>query len=245
VDLARGTPTRLTFGGTNDNPIWTPDGRALVYGGNKDSKSGLYQVPADGSGQPQLILAAAEPVPTSFAPDGQTLLFHQPGPGGRSRIMVLPLDAGGGTPTPYPLRESSASDADARVSPNGKWVAFVSTETGRPEVYVLPFTGSGAKVQISADGANRPRWSATGRELFFWSSALSNATLFSSVIQPAPFAASAPQKLFSASAGATGTTWGVAPDGQHFLVESVQSGGTLVTVTNWFDELRRRAPVKK
>jgi eukaryotic-like serine/threonine-protein kinase len=242
VDMARGTPTRLTFGGTNDNPIWTPDGRALVYSGNKDGNPGLYKVPADGGGQPQLILAATEPVPTSFAPDGKTLVFHEPVPGGRTRITVFPLDARSGTPTPHPLREGSASDADARVSPDGKWVAFVSTESGRPEVYVLPFAGSGAKVQISADGANRPRWSATGRELFFWSSDGGNATLFSSAIQPAPFAASVPQKLFSAFAG---STWGVAPDGQHFLVESVQSGSTLVIVTNWFDELRRRAPVKK
>ena len=121
-------------------------------------------------------------------------------------------------------------------------MAFTSTESGRPEVYVLPFPGSGAKVQISADGARRPRWSPSGRELFFWSSAGGNATLFSSTTQLSPFAASAPQKLFTTLAG---TTFGVAPDGQHFLVESVQSSGTLVTVTNWFDELRRRAPVKK
>ena len=154
--------------------------------------------------------------------------------------MVLPLDAKSGTPTPHPLREGSASDA--RVSPDGKWVAFDSQESGRPEVYVLPFSGSGAKVQISADGANGPRWSATGRELFFWSNDGGASTLFSSAIQPAPFAASAPQKLFSALVG---TTWDVAPDGQHFLVESVQRGGTLVTVANWFDELRRRAPAKK
>ena len=80
VDMARGTPTRLTFGGTNDNPIWTPDGRAIVYGGNKDGKPGLYKVPADGNGQPQLILAATEPVPTSFAPDGKTLVFSSARP---------------------------------------------------------------------------------------------------------------------------------------------------------------------
>jgi serine/threonine-protein kinase len=241
VDLARGTPTRLTFGGTNDNPIWTPDGRTIVYGGTKDGKPGLYKVPADGSGQAQLILATAEPLPSSFAPDGKTLVFHQPGPSGRPRIMVLPLDAAG-TPTPHPLREGAASDWDAHVSPDGKWVAFASTESGRPEVYVLPFPGPGAKFQISADGMWRPRWSASGRELFFWTTSNSSATLYSSTIQPSPFMSSAPQKLF---AMLSGTTWGVAPDGQHFLVEAVQSGGTLVTVTNWFDELRRRAPAKK
>jgi serine/threonine-protein kinase len=242
VDLSRGTPTRLTFGGTNDNPIWTPDGRTIVYGGNKDGKPGLYKVPADGSGQSQLVLATTEPVPTSFAPDGKTLVFFQPGPGGRARIMVLPLDAGSGTPTPRPLREGSASDSEAQVSPDGKWVAFTSTESGRQEVYVLPFAGSGAKVQISADGARRPRWSRDGRELFYWTNSNATQTLFSSTIQSSPFAASAPQTLFNAIAG---TTFGVAPDAQHFLVETIPSSATIVTVTNWFDELRRKAPVRK
>ena len=120
-------------------------------------------------------------------------------------------------------------------------MAFTSRESGRNEVYVLPFPGSGAKVQISADGAQRSRWSGSGRELFFWSVG-GNASLFSSAIQTSPFAAAPPQQLFTVFAG---TTFGVAPDGQHFLVESIQSGAVMVTVTNWFDELRRRAPVKK
>ena len=106
---------------------------------------------------------------------------------------------------------------------------------------MLPFPGPGAKVQISADGGMRSRWSANGRELLFWDSA-GNATLFSSAVQLSPFAAAPPQKLFSTMSG---STWGVAPDGQHFLVESVQNNAALVIVTNWFDELRRRAPVKK
>jgi Tol biopolymer transport system component len=242
VELARGTPARLTFGGANDNPIWTPDGHTIVYGGNKDGKPGLYKVPADGSGQPQLIVAAADAVPTSFTPDGKTLVFTQPGPGGKARIMVLPLDAAGGTPSPHPLRDSSANDLDARISPDGKWVAFTSTESGHAQVYVLPFPGPGAKAEISAEGGVRPRWSANGRELFFWDTNGGNATLLSSAVQLSPFTAAPPQKLFTAFSG---TTWGVAPDGQHFLVESVQSGAVFVSVTNWFDELRRRAPVKK
>jgi serine/threonine-protein kinase len=242
VELARGTPTRLTFGGANDNPVWTPDDRTIVYsGGPKDGKPGIYKVPADGSGQSQLILAAANAVPTGFTPDGKTLLFHQPGPNGRTRIMVLPLDDTGAPPVPHPRRESAANDVDAHVSPDGKWVSFVSTETGRGELYVLPFPGPGAKVQISSDGAMRSRWSTNGRELLFWDS-IGNATLHSAAIQLSPFAAAPPQKLFSALSG---STWGVAPDSQHFLVEVVQSNAALVTVTNWFDELRRRAPVKK
>jgi eukaryotic-like serine/threonine-protein kinase len=241
VDLTRGTPNRLTFGGVNDNPIWTPDGRTIVYGGTKDGKPGLFKVAADASGQPELIVACADCVPTSFTPDGKTLLFHQPGPNGRARIMVLPLGAAGETPVPHPLRESAASDSDAHVSPDGKWVAFTSTETGRAEVYVLPFPGPGAKVQVSADGGLRSRWSADGRELFLWDST-GNAALLSSAVQLSPFSAATPRKLFSTTSG---STWGVAPDGQHFLVESVQNNAVFVTVTNWFDELRRRAPVRK
>jgi Tol biopolymer transport system component len=156
--------------------------------------------------------------------------------------MVLPLDASGAAAAPHPLRESTAPDVDAQVSPDGKWVALTSRESGRNEVYVLPFPGSGAKFQISADGGQRARWSGTGRELFFWNVAGGNAALMSSTIQTSPFAATPPQQLFTVFAG---TTFGVAPDGQHFLVESVQSGAVMVMVTNWFDELRRRAPAKR
>ena len=142
---------------------------------------------------------------------------------------------------PHAFRESSAADFEARVSPDGNWLAFLSSESGRPELYVMPFPGPGPKVQVSPNGASRARWSANGRELLFWDTG-GNSTLLSSSIQLSPFSSASPQKLFSAFAG---TTWGAAPDGEHFLVESVQSGAVMVTVTNWFDELRRRAPVKK
>jgi eukaryotic-like serine/threonine-protein kinase len=154
--------------------------------------------------------------------------------------MVLPIDALSAT-TPHPLRESSAADDSGQISPDGKWVAFSSNESGRREVHVLPFPGPGAKTQVSADGGLNPRWSANGRELFFWSQ-LAAGTLFSSTIQLSPFTAAPPQKLFTTLQG---TTWGVVPDGQHFLVETVQNSSVIVTVTNWFDELRRRAPIKK
>jgi len=241
VDLARGTPKRLTFGGVNDHPIWTPDGRAIVYGGVVGGKAGIYKVLADGSStQPQLLLTAAAALPTSFTPDGRTLLFTQAAATGKPSIMVFPLDPAGATP--HPLRESAAADGEGQVSPDGHWVALASNESGRSEIYVVPFPGPGAKFQISADGGTRERWSASGHELFFWDLTAGNATLLSSTIQFSPFTSTPAQKLFTTF---TGTTWGVAPDGQHFLVESVSNGGTMVTVTNWFDELRRRAPVKK
>jgi Tol biopolymer transport system component len=248
IDLARGTPTRLTFGGNNDNPIWTPDGSHVVYSSTKDGKHGIYSVPADGSGQPEIVIAAeSRPLPSSFTPDGKTLLYTQAGPNQRSRVLVLPPAAAGAAREPHPLRDASGADLQARVSPDGKWVAFVSTETGKPELYVLPFPGPGPKVRVSTDGGGiQPRWSRDGRQLFFWTAMPGNATLNVAAVQPgAAFAVDAPRELFRALPG---TTWDVAPDGEHFLVEvtpTVDGGSVFATVTDWFEELRRRAPAKK
>jgi Tol biopolymer transport system component len=240
VDLARGTPTRLTFAGSNDNPIWTRDDRALIYGESNGAKPGLYEISADGSGQPRLILAGSQLIPWSITADGKTLLYSGADSSGKPAIMVLPLDTPGATP--HAFRESAGADQFADVSPDGKWMALTSNESGRNEVYVLPFSGPGPKTQISAEGGVRPRWVNNGRELLFWDTIGGNATLLSVNIQAAPFSASTPQKLFTSFSG---TTWGATADGQHFLVESVQNGASIVTVTNWFDELRRRAPAKK
>jgi len=242
VDLSRGTPARLTFNGHAGFPIWTPDGRTIYYASNADGKDGIYKVAADGSGKATLVFATANPTPDSFTPDGRTLLFDQPAPSGRHQIMILPLQQDGSATGARAMRESAGSDTSAQISPDGQSIAFVSTESGPPEVYVMPFPGPGAKVQVSERGANRERWAANGRELFFWDALGGSATLYSAAITPSPLSAAPPVPLFSTFAG---TTWGVAPDGQHFLVESVAQGATFVTVTNWFDELRRRAPPKQ
>jgi serine/threonine-protein kinase len=241
VDLSRGTSTRLTFDQADQNltAIWSPDGRRIVYTGAKDGKTGIYSVPADGSGQPELVIQGGG-VPKSFTPDGKTLLYTQGG-SDRSRIMVLSMTGRATPDQPRLLREASAADTDAQVSPDGKWVAVTSNETGQPEVYVLPFPGPGPKVQISTQSGQRPRWAKNGRELFYWT--YPATTLMSVLIQPAPFSPSAPREMFKAFVG---TTWDVTSDGDHFLIETpgTQGGTTFATVTNWFDELRRRAPVK-
>ncbi|HEV3139956.1 MAG TPA: hypothetical protein VGY57_05550, partial [Vicinamibacterales bacterium] len=119
-------------------------------------------------------------------------------------------------------------------------------ESGGPELYVMPFPGPGPKVRVSTQTANAPRWNRNGRELLYWTAAVGNSSLMSSAVQSTPTAsAGVPTELFKM---ALGTTWDVAPDGQHFLVELTQntvSGSTFATVINWFDELRRRAPAKK
>jgi Tol biopolymer transport system component len=246
IDLARGTPTRLTFGGNNDNPVWMPDGRRVVYTATKDGKHGIYSVPADGSGQPELVIAtASRAVPTSFTSDGRTLLYTQAGPNNRNRVLVLPPAAPGAAREPHPLRDTSGADSQAQLSPDGKWVTFVSTETGTAEVYVLPFPGPGPKVRVSAEGGGfQPRWSRGGRELFYWAPRPTRLNV--AAIQPgAVLAAEAPKELFRVIPG---TTWDVAPEGDRFLVEitpALDGGSVFATVTDWFEELRRRAPAKK
>jgi len=247
ADLARTTLTRLTFGGENDFPIWSPDGTRIVYSGTKDGKAGLYSVLADGSSQPELVIAVdTRPIATSFTPDGKTLLYTAP-TASKATIMLLPLGGPAGTSRePHPLREPNVSDGQATVSPDGRWVAFTSIDTGTAEVYVQPFPGPGAKVRVSTASGRYPRWTRNGHELVYWTAAPGNSGLMSVTVQATPtFTMSAPKELFRYTPG---TTWDVAPDGEHFLVEQTAPtgmGAIFAVVTDWFDELRRRAPAKK
>ena len=244
LDVRRGTITRLTFGGENDRPIWTPDGRRIVYTATKDGKSGLYAVPADGSGKPELLLATDKPAnPTSFTPDGKTLVYDQL-VDKRRQVFVVALPAGAAPQTPRALHETASTETNGQVSPDGRWVAYQSTESGSWEIYVQPFPGPGAKARISAQGGTNPRWSRTGRELFYWSN-IPTSKLIAVAIPPGQaLSPGTPQELFQLL---TGTTWDVTPDPDRFLVELTSGGvGTkIATVTDWFEELRRRAPVKK
>jgi Tol biopolymer transport system component len=247
MDVARGTPTRLTFGGNNDLPAWAPDGSRVFYSGAQDGKVGVYSVAVDGSSRPELVIeTATRPRPLSLTPDGRTLLYSQPGRDRVMRVMVLDLAAEGAARQPRPLRETSASDREAELSPDGKWVAFTSAETGTPEIYVMPFPGPGAKVRVSTDSGSTPRWTRGGRELLYWLAGAGTLSLMSvSVPAGSTFVPGHPQELFQLNLG---TTWDPTPDGERFLVEvlsTAQTGSVFATVTDWFDELRLRAPAKK
>ena len=247
MDLERGAATRVTSAGVNDRPIWTADGRDLIYRGGQDGRTGLYRVAADGSRAPSLILATSVRAnPSSLSPDGKTLFFQQ-----EARIFVVNLGPDGAAAgAPRRFRESSASEGAAEVSPNGAWVAFASSESGTSEVYIMPLAGSGGRTRVSIDGAGASRWSKDGSELYFWSSPGGRSSLMSATVRFTPaLSVGAPVALFE---GRSGTTWGPAPDGKRFLIERLgQVSADQITpvtsfalVTNWFDELKRRAPPK-
>ncbi len=244
-DVDRGTLTRLTFGGQNDYPIWTPKGDRVFFSGAVDGKFGLYAVPADASATATLVLATETlATPTSFTPDGKSILYHQAMPDKKLGIMVLPIEADGKPGKPHPLHEASGQEFGAVISDDGRWVAYVSTESGAQEVYVLPFPGPGPKARVSLNSGSGPRWGHDGKELLYWAS-IPTAKLMAVDVATSPaFRAGEPHELFQQLAT---TTWDVTPDRNRFLVElsSRPNGSSLAIVTNWFDELRRRAPPRK
>ncbi len=243
-DVERHTLTRLTFGGANSDPIWTPDGRQIVYYSSGQGTNGIYRVPADGSGKPELLVKTEFPgVPSSWTPDGKTLVFAQRGADKISHIWTLPVAGDAAERKPILLHDTPFSEGAADISPDGRFVVYYSLESGASEIYVQPFPGPGAKVRISTEGGSAPRWSRNGRELFYWLPARNGLMAVETQTTPT-FHAGLPQQLFKMFSG---TTWDVTPDGKRFLVELFASGSTLrmETVVNWFDELRRRVPAGK
>jgi eukaryotic-like serine/threonine-protein kinase len=244
-ELERHTRTRLTFEGVNVFPIWTPDGRWITYSSVVGNKRGISRVAADGSGKSELLLETETPAtPNSWAPDGKTLVFERSGPDKRKHLWSVTLSAGSPASQPVMLHDTPFTDADGQVSPDGRWLAYQSTESGSQEIYVQPFPGGGAKVRISAQGGIRPRWAHNGKELFYWSNGGSGELMAVDVVSSPSFHASVPQPVFRMQSG---TTFDVAPDGKRFLVEVIpggQQGRRALVAVNWFEELKRRAPVK-
>jgi serine/threonine-protein kinase len=246
--VERGTLTRLTFGGqgdVNDYPVWSPDSRRVYYRGSAGGKHGLYAVPADASAKGTLVLATESPAaPSSVTPDGKTVVYQQAGSDKRLQIFRVTISDEGKAGEPVPLHESIGTESLAQVSPDGRWVAYASTESGGTEVYVRPFPGPGPKERISLESGSAPRWSKDGRELFYWANVPTARLMVVDVTTSPSFRAGQPRELFRQLAT---TTWDVTPERDRFLVElsEREGGSTLAIVTNWFEELRRRAPAKK
>lgn len=164
-DVDRGNLSRLTFDGDSIEPVWSPDGRWIAFawargGGHHE----LYRAAADGSRPPEPLLPGGgnSRYPTSFSPDGRLLAFTETAAGTGADLWVLPLgDA------PRPFLRTAFDEERGRISPDGRWLAYQSNESGSAEVYVRPFPGPGGKWQISAGGGSLPAWSAGGRRILY------------------------------------------------------------------------------
>jgi Tol biopolymer transport system component/predicted Ser/Thr protein kinase len=230
ADLARGSRTRLTFGpGTSENPVWSADGRRVIF-----RRSGkIYWKAVDGTGEEEALLTTVvNPSPTSVSPDGRYLLFDVSAGQNGSDIWVLPLT---GDRKPFPFLNTPANEHLGAFSPDGRWVAYRSNETGPMEVYVRPFPpSSGGKWPISKGGAwSGPRWRKDGKELGY---SASDGSVMSVPITSDPvFRAGVPEALFKTPPRALPHS--SFPDRSRFLfavpIDAASTPAPFNVVLNW------------
>ncbi|HKW65303.1 MAG TPA: protein kinase [Candidatus Acidoferrum sp.] len=242
-DLKSGVKTPLTFGSGSEQgnlyPVWSPDGRHVIFTSYRGDKYGLYMKPSDGSGAEELLLEGNERIhfSTDWSPDGKTLTYIQGSPGGWA-VWMLPLD---GQRKPYLLHESQFSEREASFSPDGKWVAYCSNESGEYRVYVVPFPRAGGKWQVSPSGGCGPRWRRDGKEIFYIS--LDNKLMGSEVnVNGSSFTVGATRTLFGTRAYGVFGRFDVSADGQRFLIpyETGQPNAAITLVVNWDARLSKK-----
>jgi eukaryotic-like serine/threonine-protein kinase len=242
-DTARPTFTRLTSNETagNSYAVWTPDGNRVVF----RTRTGLHWIDADGSGRLHAIPGTSVvDYPNSVSPDGATLAFIRITEGMSADIYVLSLQ---GEPHPHAILQGPAYEGGPQFSPDGRWLAYASDESGQFQVYVRPFAGPDRRWPVSTQGGTQPRWNRKGKELFYRNG---NKMMVVDVVSTGPeLVLSSPRLIFEqryAFAGSVTTpNYDVSPDGQQFVMVKDESGsGRLSVVLNWSEELKRLVPTK-
>ena len=241
-DFARPTLTALTTAdSSSQSAVWTRDGTRVIYRATRQGFRNVYWKAADGSGDEERLGRHDNmQTPMSLSRDGTHVVFGQGDPTTGSDLWTLSLED---SRTTTAFLRTRASENNASVSPDGRWVAYASNESGRTEIYVQPFPGPGGKTTVSTNGGYEPVWSRDGRELFYRSG---DALMVVAVSTRSDFVAGLPRRLFSGDyeQSDTGTAgYDVSPDGRRFLMIQPAQPQRAVTqfniVLNWFDALRR------
>jgi Tol biopolymer transport system component len=247
LDVARGSSTRFTFDPARDDyPAWSPDGKNIAFTSNRSGQMDLYIKPADGSGEEKLLLHTDEPKTVEhWTKDGHFLLFDSNGPKTAADMWALPFSPQSGEPKPVLLLQTQFNEGRARVSPDGRWLAYVSTESGAAEVYVRPFTpdapaGTGAKWLVSKGGGVRMIWRPDGKELFYLTS--TGPAMAVDIDTSKGFQSGTPRRMFAGPTGASNTNWDLSPDGKRFLFVAPPGAGRVIPFTvivNWAAGLKK------
>jgi len=219
-----------------DDPVWSPDGKTLIFSSPRNGFRDIYVKPSDGSREEKpLWISPSIKSPTSWSMDGKYLLFTDD-----NDVKILPL-AGKKEPIPYLV--SKFREHFACFSPNDKWVAYMSDESGQWEIFVQAFPKSGGKWQISQNGGSQPRWGRKGKELFYIAP---DKTLMSVKVRTdGPFTAGIPKPLFKTQVDnyENPNRYDVASDGKRFLInapDKQSAASPVIVVVNWDAELQNK-----
>jgi serine/threonine protein kinase/WD40 repeat protein len=252
-DIRRDTLSPLTGERNGAHPVWTPDGRYVVY----QATAGISFSRADGGGKPQLLTESKEfEYPSAVSPDGETLAFYQSGPQG-FELWTVPVEREGEklkAGKPELFQRTSFGNRGATFSADGRWLAYSSNESGSSQVYVRAFPDKGGQWQISSNGGTSPIFSRDGKNLFFYDVLDDRIMVTSYSVKGDSFVAEKPRVWTSHSvsltmSGAVGAQYDLAPDGKRIAVATYAAGSTqqdaghVIFLENFVDELQRKVPL--
>ncbi len=243
-ELPDGTRSRFTFDPSDDaSPVWSPDGQRIIFSSSRLGPYNLFQKPFTGGGETLLLQSSLYNFPTDWSPDGRFLVLEEMDPKTKTDLWILSMS---GERKKVPFLNTQFVESQGRFSPDGRWIAYVSDESGQPEVYVqsFPATPVGGKWQISTEGASQPRWRQDGKELYYIAADrklmavdVKAGTTFEAGVSKALFEMRIPVVVSSASFR---NDYAVAADGQKFLVLTAvedTSSQPITVVLNWTDLL--------
>jgi Tol biopolymer transport system component len=243
MEISRGTQSRLTFHPRWEvYPVWSPDGSRIAFAWDKEGHTDIYLKPAGGGVEELLLKERRATYPLDWSRDGRLLLFSALDPKTGSDLWLLPLE---GSRTLKPLLQTPFNEGEARISPDGRFFAYTSDESGRPEVYVRPLASIAGQWQVSTQGGTKPQWRRDGKELFYL--AEDRRLMSLELTDGSGFDRSAPRPLFQTRAPRVDfpgfhSLYAVTPDGQRFLTVTEPEGRSsppITIVLDWAVELKR------
>ena len=240
-DIPRDTLTRLTFDDRSFFPRWTPDGTRVYFEKSTSGTTTLFWKPADGSGQEEPIVPGEQLNRGAISPDGRVLVYLRNSPTTKRDLWSVPLED---ERKPQPFLQTPFNETAARFSPDGRWLTYLSDQSGQPELYIRPFPGPGGEVQVSTDGASGITGWLDG-ELFYRAGTNAEKMMAVETRTKPTLSVGRPQLLFEGYYDRTSGS--VTPDGQRFLLLKPQEQqqdvvNQIHVVLNWFEELKQRVP---
>ena len=241
IEAGRGVASRLTFHEDIEVwPVWSPDGRDIVFASTRNGTHDLFKKPSNGNGSAELLFRSSVPnVPSDWSADGRFLIFHHRAERADTDLWALPLMDGD---EPFPLASTPFFERHGQVSPDGKWLALTSDQTGREEIYVQAFSEPGTRWQISVDGGSYPRWRPDTREIFYLGRSGEIVAAAFTELDSGSIEVGDAETLFrvmnivgGGSGGGQSHQYDVSRDGERFLINTIVSApsGPMTLVLNW------------